>query len=453
MQKERSMKLLRKYMEDLADVPKTVKSDVKNALMNPQISCGDIYYPKMSVAHERHLVLKTLDLLSPEWEDRATEYMRAAKIFGTSRDPKKAAKEASEIAISFIHNYASKTQLDRMRKMDGGKAGNKNSLSRVVYLNMLIIQVFSRIYELAKFNVHGRRVMKITDRELKERLSNTDFKNIRMSHLDIPFESFYIDVGIREKAVYDDISTRGKYHGYPEKVFNGKIEIGLEGIIISRYLDGYGFICIHDTSIRGDIVGEHGRNVRKMEENVAFPIACYVSKTGDDMEKIATHLRYLSTNIFPRSPEFADVSERVFKKGISMALNTIIYASHVNKQRKEKLVEEKPPSGNFYAAPFPASRKAAKKNSGKYYYTFLKASSESKKAWKRENEKASESKRNGGKPFLVRGHWRNQPYGSRENPEYKLKWIEPYWKNLAPEKEKNVAEPDSEEKYRIYTMR
>jgi len=32
------------------------------------------------------------------------------------------------------------------------------------------------------------------------------------------------------------------------------------------------------------------------------------------------------------------------------------------------------------------------------------------------------------KRWAVRGHWRNQPYGPRNNPEYRQKWIDPYIK-------------------------
>lgn len=32
------------------------------------------------------------------------------------------------------------------------------------------------------------------------------------------------------------------------------------------------------------------------------------------------------------------------------------------------------------------------------------------------------------KRWAVRGHWRNQPYGPRENPEYRQRWIDPYIK-------------------------
>lgn len=44
--------------------------------------------------------------------------------------------------------------------------------------------------------------------------------------------------------------------------------------------------------------------------------------------------------------------------------------------------------------------------------------------------------------FLVRGHWRRQPIGSRKDPRYKMTWIKPYWKG-----------PETSEVYqRVYSM-
>lgn len=30
--------------------------------------------------------------------------------------------------------------------------------------------------------------------------------------------------------------------------------------------------------------------------------------------------------------------------------------------------------------------------------------------------------------WIVRGHWRHQPYGPRDNPSYEWRWINPYIK-------------------------
>lgn len=35
-------------------------------------------------------------------------------------------------------------------------------------------------------------------------------------------------------------------------------------------------------------------------------------------------------------------------------------------------------------------------------------------------------------PHLRCGHWRNQPFGSRSNPQYRLQWIEPVWVGISP---------------------
>jgi hypothetical protein len=44
------------------------------------------------------------------------------------------------------------------------------------------------------------------------------------------------------------------------------------------------------------------------------------------------------------------------------------------------------------------------------------------------------------KRWAVRGHWRNQPFGPRENPEYRQRWIDPYIKG--PEDKPLDIRPD-----------
>jgi len=431
-------------MENMLNVPSTVKGHVKEALKNQT----DVTLGRMTDNMFReHPVFNILGNRGSELREVLDDYYDALGLFGRSSNRKRGIENALDVITPYLdtmeYHYKS-LGLDYEDVI--GEDGS---------FRYVVMQAFNVIYELAKFNLYGRRVLKITDPELKKRLSETDFKNIRMGDLNIPFESFYIDIGIKETAEYKEDTPRIPLNR--ERIYkrlNGKISINIEGIIISRYPDGYNFYCLHETSIYGDILNKEGNIVGKMQKTLEYPLTIPVFNDGDDdMNTITEKIARSSTTLFPGSLEFYETASKAFRKGVSLAMNTILYASYVNKRRKEKLIEEKPLSDDFRITPFPMSKKAAKRNSGKYYYTFLKASSENKKTWKRENEKVSESKRNGGKPFLVRGHWRNQPYGSRENPEYKLKWIEPYWKNLTPGKEKNGVEPDSEEKYRIYTMR
>ena len=42
------------------------------------------------------------------------------------------------------------------------------------------------------------------------------------------------------------------------------------------------------------------------------------------------------------------------------------------------------------------------------------------------------SPENGVTPHWRCGHWRNQPFGSREHPQYRIQWIEPVWVNGMP---------------------
>lgn len=253
----------------------------------------------------------------------------------------------------------------------------------------------------AMFENTGKRVVRVVDHSLKEALFNTDIGDLVPNDFHLPFDSFFVELGLNYQ--YIDGSTQT-----------------IEGAFILNHEDWIEVVALE--------------NLHK----AAFPSFIYftIYKDTSIKEQIHRIVSDIFSTVYKNAVkhEYKEKLEN-FDTGlisqITKLFSILFYLDYAQKEYKSSIVEKnewKPFAKALTkgkAAQFNSKRNKA------YHYIQLSAikAPPSKNA-----ESSTKSGYKQTKMALVRGHWKKQPYGSRENTQLtRIIWIKPYWKNLDSE--------------------
>lgn len=247
----------------------------------------------------------------------------------------------------------------------------------------------------------GKKYVKIVDETLKEELFNTDIDKMTLNDLNLPFDTFYVELG----------------HEYSFDTGNSKIRVKIEGAFIQSFNDWIEVISLETYN------------------GLPTPVLTYCSifkdiPIKDQIIKIADGIFESSySQVFSKSSKTAiDKFEIGLISNIVKLFSVLFYLDYAQRELKLSIVEknEWKPFANAIArgkvTQFNAKRITA------YHYINL---SSNRKSTDNRDLSPSKSGHKQTKMTLVRGHWKRQPYGSRHQDQvFKTIWIKPYWKNL-----------------------
>lgn len=269
-------------------------------------------------------------------------------------------------------------------------------------VNKQVVQDFVKLFSDYKvFENEGKKLITITSDKLKEELFNTAIDKMTINDLHLPFKIFFVklDIKFTESLIGNQkIVIDGAYIREHENLIH---VISMEthnsmGIPAMTYFDIYKDI---------PIINQISRIAKSMQ--ASYPDAL---KT-DIMNQYDIHL----------------------VSSISKLFSILFYMDYAQKEEKETIQEKN--EWKPYTKPKKTSKKVNKVNIKKLksYHNFNLCSNPSIRATGSNIMSHKQTK-----ITLVRGHWRNQAHGPKNDKKHKLIWIKPFWKNLDQEKNKEL---------------
>jgi len=243
----------------------------------------------------------------------------------------------------------------------------------------------------------GKKFIKIADERLKEDIFNTDIGNMLLNDLNLPFDTFYIELNL-------------EYH-----FSTGQKHI-IEGALIQNFHD---WIMI---------------DAMEIDKSNDMPSLIYFeifknTPIKDQIERIAKGFFDSSYSKFLNNEARVALEEKdkELVSQIVKLFSALFYLDHAQRELKSSISEInewKPYS--FKTAKSSTTEFNAKRLKA-YHYIFL--NNQDSKAKMISASSPSHSKQN--KMTLVRGHWRRQQIGQRNvEKQFKTIWIKPFWKNI-----------------------
>jgi len=254
------------------------------------------------------------------------------------------------------------------------------------------------------------------DNDLANMLVQTDIHKVKSSSIKLPFDSTYFTVP--NDLVHIDLTDEGE-------------------VIYSCYAEGAYVSEIRDeknnTYLRISMLSnvKNKKNPEKKDGQIGVNLLLPINETEDVFNFLERHL----DEMFPLTPT-KDVNDYyikqhyriIAKRFILLIINSLLYLQsdkavleHVNVNKNK--IENKT-----------SKKKRSKKNADNSYIRIGKKvtiNPSYKKVYEKLNTLESED--NNRKQYrgqwIVRGHWRNQPYGEGLS-QRKLIWIEPYVKGI-----------------------
>lgn len=249
----------------------------------------------------------------------------------------------------------------------------------------IAIHLMGVFYRIIGFVQEGCMIIKLKSDDLIFALENTSIGNICPSEITVPSNFFYV-------------STQKKY------AFE-------EGEI---YFDG---ACVHKTSTGINVMLLYSINDIFLQKAVTF-------KYDENLEDAADSLSLISPDKYQEKMKsiFLNMFRLVFKI-------IILYNVAISKNSKTVTMRE---SNNLIKnisinSMFTSTKKAKESSkilSDANYYYLLDNNSEQSRTYVNNKGYTIDKK------FIVSGHYRKQPYGSKSDIEYKIIWIEPYIKGI-----------------------
>jgi len=318
------------------------------------------------------------------------------KMLADQWDPEKPLRDANYTALAF-----DETEMEAIVRAFLGKTFLESIRPFPEEFAAVAQESAGALVRVALFRKQGMRVLRFGSSTLKQKILETAGEKLKPGDIRQPFGVYYVDV---DETLEDSWPLLEK-----------KMQRYVDGVLAERYADG-----MMATLFSESTVWQGGAKV-KLYEELHFSI-------GDDetIEGAVTRFlesvgnRYGGTN-----SEYAAIDEKAARLAIAHLIGASAYLS-IYRDKTDRVAEEPPPPPSSLKKLGKRKRNAPK---NRQYHYVLTEPKEASRSWERGAENA---RRKQSKATLVRGHWRNQPYGSTrlEKRPTKLIWIEPYWKNI-----------------------
>jgi len=265
-------------------------------------------------------------------------------------------------------------------------------------INDYILKDFLQLFgEWAKFENDGKKVIKIVDKELREQLFNTDINKMTIDDLHLPFNKCFIELKL-----------------YFEQDIKPNEPLFIEGVFVEEFEDR-----IHICTL-------------EKNQNIQIPSMTYFDiykgiSIIEQVYRITQEFKNMYQSQIKEVFYFPEL-ERQDQSHINLIVkifSILFFLDYAQREQKESVIDQNNWKQHQIKNTTNKQRKKKKINTKrvKAYHIFNLTVSKYD-----HNIKGNKTKQN--KMALVRGHWRNQPYGTMENKYYRLKWIKPFWKNL-----------------------
>lgn len=265
-------------------------------------------------------------------------------------------------------------------------------------VNKQIVQDFVKLFSDYKvFENEGKKLITVTSDKLKEELFNTAIDKMTINDLHLPFKIFFVKLDIE----------------FTESL------IGNQKIVI----DG-AYVREHENLIH--VISVETHKSIKMPAMTYFDIYKDIP-ISDQISRIAKSMQESYPDAL--KTEIMNQYDSHLVSSISKLFSILFYIDYAQKEEKETIQEK-----NEWK-PYTKSKKISKKVNKvnikklKAYHNFNLCSSPSSSVANGNSVSYKQTK-----ITLVRGHWRNQMHGSKNDKKHKLIWIKPFWKNLDQEK-------------------
>lgn len=261
--------------------------------------------------------------------------------------------------------------------------------------------IFTSMFMFYRYN---QKILKLNNKALQLQLENTVINDIDFKDINVPFPSFYVSI----QKNMNFVVTLGK-----------ESEVYIDGAFILNTKDLLIIDVIYENKIKhnGSYVGHL--------DNLHFEL----KNGGSINESIEKFVNGEKAAVNIQGSTFADnLISSISKYSLSQTLKTIIFFNIARNNREDLLIEEENKSIKLNKK---NSNKAMLKKYPECNYTYILKNKSNKNEDINNNIKntSGESKKNKVKIF-VKGHYRKQPYGSKDNTLYKIIWIEPFLKGM-----------------------
>lgn len=269
-------------------------------------------------------------------------------------------------------------------------------------VNKQIINDFLRLlFMYEKFQNGGKKFIQISNPSLKEQLFNTDINKMTIDNLHTPFPCFFVELNL---PIISPVGNKQVYI--------------LEGAFVEVFEDR-----IHICTLENN------------GSKITSPMMTYLDIfKGQDIYSQIERIANDFTKDYPQELKALDSVKKHDHHIISVLtkiFSVLFYLDYAEKEKREKIreVDEWKPYRKKLST---FSKKTNIKRAKALHYIKLEGSLN--------NSTGTNNGTKQTKMTLVKGHWRRQPYGTKEEKLHKVIWIKPFWKNLDEEKENVVHE-------------
>jgi hypothetical protein len=257
---------------------------------------------------------------------------------------------------------------------------------------------YSRLlHTFSTFVQEGQKVISIKNKELLEQFENTSVKNLKFQDFNIFLDSFFFSLEKKFGNTYVD--------GFFVQNENDCFEIIF---LIKRDTENANELMNACLYKKYSIEGALERALLELNEH------CVDKLNNITQEGLKNTIQ---DRMIREEKDDTDILEYSF----NLLINVLMF---FNTQRKKENPHYEIKEDNKTFSNFPKKDRylTAKVSSSNYYY-YLSSNSKQNKEFQ-----VSQKERKIKNMFIVSGHYRKQPIGSREEVEYKTIWIEPFLK-------------------------
>lgn len=270
--------------------------------------------------------------------------------------------------------------------------------------------IFNKLFAFYKY---GQKIISFKNEAIKQQMENTRVDKLCFKDFKVPLELSYLSI---ESKIKTDFIP------HEQDIRNMDINISdiyIDGCFIVEYKNSIEFTVLFN---RFGMEMDFLRVLLSKEDNVETAI----QKALDSFDKFDKQQadKMKSNNLF--KDEKRSEASQILNYSLRIAVNTILFFNAVDESDTTIMSIEKIDNTIAKDKNSKKNTKYSKKASFANYNYIL--SNKSDKNQKLNNE--INSKRKIDKQFYVSGHYRKQPIGDKNNPEYKIIWIEPYIKGL-----------------------
>ncbi|MEA2019655.1 MAG: hypothetical protein U9N59_14535 [Campylobacterota bacterium] len=284
----------------------------------------------------------------------------------------------------------------------------KDSFQTLNYVNSVEFgnqsdRLLSQFLYASHYTKNGKIKIEI-DSFLIEQLNNTKLDNIYINDLLFPFNSFYLNLN-------------NFNYVFSNENLNIDINIKIEGVYVIKNDDDLEFTFLTNHKSLNFIRLNFPCDLSKLNDLISL-YSVVKCNSNEELERYRGHPDEdeMLAKCASISYDLSELSHLVF--------SIILYLSSYWNHKKDRIIEK------FEYSKL--KKEHNKKNNAKKLAIKL-ANSENIIYLKMTDQETIESKQSKEyftlkNLFLVRGHWRKQPIGKKENNLYKTIWIKPFWK-------------------------